>query len=70
MFIVDINECNNSPSPCGEVCTNNDGSYTCSCTDNSRTVTVDGQCIGNVTYTTCFYNVYDNVCHRCWWVCN
>ena len=44
---LDINECNSSPSPCAEVCTNNDGSYTCSCNDISHTVTADGNCTGN-----------------------
>ena len=47
--VVDINECNNSPSPCAEVCTNIDGSYTCSCNDSTSTVTADGDCVGNVT---------------------
>ena len=46
--VVDINECERSPSPCAEVCTNNDGSYTCSCNDNSFIVTADGDCIGNM----------------------
>ena len=49
VIVVDINECNNSSSPCAEVCTNIDGSYTCSCSDNTRTVTADGDCVGNVT---------------------
>ena len=58
---LDINECNNSPSPCAEVCTNNNGSYTCSCTDNSRTVTADGDCVGNEYYVF-IRNQYYNVC--------
>ena len=44
---LDIDECSNSPRPCAELCANNEGSYTCSCTDNSRTVTADGDCVGN-----------------------
>ncbi|XP_046546621.1 fibrillin-1-like [Haliotis rubra] len=28
---IDINECNESPCPVGQICTNNDGSYTCTC---------------------------------------
>ena len=57
---LDIVECSNSPSPCAEVCTNNEGSYSCSCTDNSRTVTADGDCVGNMScylvISTLMYN--------------
>ena len=47
--VVDINECERSPSPCAEVCINIDGSYICSCNDSTRAVTADGDCVGNVT---------------------
>ena len=80
VFAVDINECNNDPSPCAEVCNNNDGSYTCSCTDNSRTVTADGDCIGNVNSitVTLYSNVYTYITDvdecatpgRCQHICN
>ena len=53
VIVLDINECNNSPSPCMEVCTNNDGSYTCSCNESTRTVTVDGDCVGNTALLLC-----------------
>ena len=43
---VDINECEYSISPCEDVCTNTEGSYTCSCSDNHETVTEDGRCVG------------------------
>ena len=48
VIVVDINECNNSPRPCVEVCANTDGSYVCSCNDSTRFVTADGDCIGNI----------------------
>jgi len=44
--MVDINECNNTPRPCEDVCTNIEGSYQCSCSDHSERVTEDGDCIG------------------------
>jgi len=44
---TDINECNNDPFPCEDVCTNTVGSYQCSCSDTSEVVTEDGNCIGN-----------------------
>ena len=45
---IDINECNNSPRPCAEVCTNINGSYICSCNDSTHFVTADGDCTGNI----------------------
>lgn len=44
--MIDINECNNIPSPCGDVCTNTDGSYTCSCSNHHERVNDDGDCVG------------------------
>ena len=58
---VDINECNNSPRPCAEVCTNIDGSYICSCNDSTRFVTADGDCSGNITPLLVFVKC-SNVC--------
>jgi len=46
--MVDINECNNTPRPCEDVCTNTEGSYQCSCSNSSEYVTEDGNCTGNV----------------------
>ena len=44
--MIDINECNNTPSPCEDVCTNMEGSYQCSCSDHHEAVTEDGGCMG------------------------
>lgn len=44
--LTDINECDNTPRPCGDVCTNTEGSYMCSCSDHSERVTEDGECVG------------------------
>ena len=52
---LDINECNNSPRPCAEVCANVDGSYICSCNDSTRFVTADGDCVGNITPLLAYY---------------
>ena len=46
--MIDINECNNNPSPCEDVCTNMEGSYQCSCSSTSEYVTEDGECMGKV----------------------
>ena len=51
--MIDINECNNTPSPCEDVCTNTEGSYTCSCSDHHETVTEDGQCVGKEILHNC-----------------
>ena len=45
---VDNIECDNNPPPCEDVCTNTVGSYQCSCSDTSTSVTEDGHCIGIV----------------------
>ena len=44
--ILDINECEGTPSVCGaaSVCTNTDGSHSCACVDGFEMV--DGSCIG------------------------
>lgn len=47
---VDINECEYSISPCEDVCTNTEGSYTCSCSDLSERVTDDGECVGKLPF--------------------
>ena len=31
MIYIDIDECSMSPNPCGQICTNNEGSFVCSC---------------------------------------
>ena len=49
--MIDINECNNTPSPCEDVCTNTEGSYTCSCSDHHEGVTEDGRCVGKEVWT-------------------
>ena len=54
LLYVDINECNNSPRPCEEVCTNIDGSYECSCNDSTRFVNANGSCTGNITLSLVF----------------
>ena len=46
----DINECNGTPSPCQDICTNMPGSYECSCSDSTQVVTEDGYCGGNVEF--------------------
>ena len=46
--MVDINECNNNPRPCEDVCTNTEGSYQCSCSNSSEYITEEGNCTGNV----------------------
>lgn len=46
-FILDINECNRNPPPCEDVCDNTIGSYQCSCSDTSKSVTENGSCTGN-----------------------
>ena len=46
LLCVDINECEYSISPCEDVCTNTEGSYTCSCSDHHERVTEDGRCVG------------------------
>ena len=46
---VDINECTMSSNPCDQNCTNNNGSFVCSCTngyvldDDQRSC--DGKCV-------------------------
>jgi len=46
--MVDINECNNTPRPCEDVCTNTEGSYQCSCSSSSEYITEDGNCTGTM----------------------
>ena len=46
--MTDINECNDIPSPCEDVCTNTIGSYACSCSSSGEYVTEDGRCSGDV----------------------
>ena len=43
---TDINECNNVPSPCEDICTNTPGSYECSCSNLGDIVTEGGDCVG------------------------
>lgn len=43
---LDINECNNVPSPCEDICTNTPGAYECSCSMLGDIITEGGQCIG------------------------
>ena len=59
--MIDINECDNTPSPCEDVCTNTEGSYTCSCSSSSQYVTEDGSCTGNspVAMVTPYVIVHD-----------
>ena len=35
-FVIDIDECATNQHQCNQDCTNNDGSYTCSCVDGFR----------------------------------
>ena len=39
-LLIDIDECQFKPKPCNQVCTNNPGSYTCSCRPGYRYVPV------------------------------
>ena len=48
-FCLDINECAAGTHDCGQVCTNTDGSFTCSCnsgyTLDSNGKTCNGVCV-------------------------
>ena len=41
MFLIDINECSLSNGGCYHYCTNNDGTFTCSC-QTGYNLNVDG----------------------------
>src|SRR6218665_3895567 len=42
-----MDECNNKPSPCHQVCKNTLGSYECSCFDNYKLLPDNEHCTGN-----------------------
>lgn len=44
---ADINECDNNPCNSYEVCSNNIGSYTCTCTRGFTRDRVTDACVGN-----------------------
>ena len=46
-FHIDIDECNNNNGGCDDICTNNDGSYTCSCDPGYELDNDQHQCNGN-----------------------
>jgi len=58
---VDNMECDNNPPPCEDVCSNTIGSYQCSCSDTSTSVTDDGRCIGIVYYLSSLQTDMHNI---------
>ena len=57
LFVIDVDECSMTESPCSQDCSNTDGSFVCSCT-NGYTLDSDGRaCIGKQV-TRVVVNIY------------
>ena len=49
IIIIDINECENTPGPCSQICKNTEGSFECDCLDGYRLQDDKRDCKGIIT---------------------
>ena len=55
VFCIDIDECIEDIDDCAQICTDTDGSYTCSCRPGYRLASDDHQCDGTQCHVLSLY---------------
>ena len=61
MPLLDIDECAQNATLCGQLCVNTDGSYFCSCEDGYELVEGTTQCRGEKITYICKYLVHKHI---------
>ena len=58
MYInIDINECLNYNGACGQICTNTNGSYTCSCNSGFQIKNDGHNCTGIIIFNVYYVSI-------------